>query len=340
MNCNTIRQSPRCEFHVSRRARERYGFDLGLFGSTGNVIFADFRAARLFADRMNQARDLAAHPEQAVQASQINAMGLIDEMLHLILARYRERVRPRVIAETLAELEGDLGVEVVSEVLATFVDEFPPVAVYRGEISADDYLARTTRGTTNREIALEELLLLCLANTNPAFAPFRELFDDSRLRRETAYSSCVEKIEAAFAGRPGLDAGGQTLLDLLVAPMRAAPTSLEGQLAYIRAVWVEYLGDVILRVLSSLDFLAEESKPFFGFGPGPVEPPDSAISATSRRLLGRPGLDAAAGAAGQERLRLAGPAVRSVTDARSRRSIRFPTTSSTGSPAGGSPGSG
>jgi len=223
---------------------------------------------------MNEQRDLVNHPEQAVQASQINAMGLIDEMLHVILARYRERVRPGVFAETLAELEKENGVDAVSEVLAAFVDEFPPLAVYGDEIVAEDYLANSTDGIPNREIALEELMLLRLANTNPAFALFRELFDDSRLRRETAYSSCVEKVESVFAGRPGLDEGGQTLLDLLLAPMRAAPTSLEGQLAFIRVGWADHLGEVIIRVLSSLDFVAEESKPFFGFGPGPVEPPD------------------------------------------------------------------
>jgi len=267
-------QQARCEFHVSRRARDRYGFDAELFGSTGNVVFADFRAAREFADRMNRHRDLETHPEQAVKASEINAMGLIDEMLHVIFARYRERVRPTLMAETLVDLEDDLGVEELTKLLATFVDEFPSVAVYRGEISVEGYLDGVTDGTPNREIVLEELTLLRLANTNPAFAPYRELFDDRRLREETAYARCVEKIEVAFAGRPGLVEGGQNLLDLLLAPVWAAPTSLEGQLAFMRVSWAEILGDVILRVLSSLDFVAEETKPFFGFGPGPVAPPD------------------------------------------------------------------
>ena len=274
MTSNATRLTPRCEFHVSRRARDRYGFDRALFGSTGNVVFADFRAARLFADRMNRGRDLEKHPEQAVKASEINAMGLIDEMLHVILARYRERVRPAIFAETLAKLEREIGEEAVSQVLTAFVDEFPPLAVYRGEVEIQDYLAGVTDGTSNREIALEELTLLRFANTNPAFAPFRELFDDRDLDRGTAYSKCIEKIEEAFAGQPGLDSGGQTLFDLLLAPVWSAPTSLEGQLAFMRLSWAEYLGDVIVRVLSSLDFVAEETKPFFGFGPGPVEPPD------------------------------------------------------------------
>ncbi len=274
MSCTTHWPPPRCEFHVSRKARDRYGFDQALFGSTGNVVFADFRAARTFADRMNQQRDLIAHPEQAVKASQINAMGLIDEMLHVIFARYRERVRPALMAETLAELEEELGPAKVSEVLATFVDEFPPLSVYRGEIAIQDYLDGVTDGTPNREIVLEELTLLRFANTNSAFAPFHELFDDGRLVRETAYSSCIKMIETVFAGRPGLEEDGQTLFDLLLAPVGAAPTSLEGQLAFMRASWADHLGEVIIRVLSSLDFVAEESKPFFGFGPGPVEAPD------------------------------------------------------------------
>ena len=195
MSSNTTRQTPRCEFHVSRRARDRYGFDQGLFGATGNVVFADFRAARFFADRINEQRDLVAHPERAVKASEINAMGLIDEMLHVVLARYRERVRPAIFAETLAKLETEIGAESISRVLTVFVDEFPPLAVYRGKIDAQEYLAGVTDGTPNREIALEELTLLRLANTNPAFASFRELFDDSGLHRETAYSKCVEKID-------------------------------------------------------------------------------------------------------------------------------------------------
>ena len=46
------------EFHVSRTARETYDMPDSLFGVTGNVVFADFRAAQLFAHRMNEHRDL------------------------------------------------------------------------------------------------------------------------------------------------------------------------------------------------------------------------------------------------------------------------------------------
>ena len=170
MGSNTNRQTSRCEFHVSRRARDRYGFDSELFGSTGNVVFADFRAAREFADRMNRQNDLEVHPERAVKASEINAMGLIDEMLHVVFARYRERVRPTMMAESLAELEKDLGAEALTKLLETFVDEFPPVAVYRGELPVEDYLDGVTDGTPNREIVLEELTFKSIESCGEAFS--------------------------------------------------------------------------------------------------------------------------------------------------------------------------
>ena len=74
------------EFHVSREARDRYGFGEALFSLTGNVVLADFRATRELVRRMNAARDVARNPALAVQPGQLNAMGLIDEILHHVSA--------------------------------------------------------------------------------------------------------------------------------------------------------------------------------------------------------------------------------------------------------------
>jgi len=72
------------EFHISRRVRDTHGFDDGLFATTGNVVFANFLATRIFAQKMNERRDLVRHPEKAVLPGHINAMGLIDEILHYV----------------------------------------------------------------------------------------------------------------------------------------------------------------------------------------------------------------------------------------------------------------
>src|SRR5512138_3115485 len=97
------------EFHISRQARDRYQFDQSLFGLQGNAIFANFHASRQFAQKMNQARDLVNFPERAVRAGQINAMGLIDEILHHVSGLYRKERNSQAMVLALAWLEEHLG---------------------------------------------------------------------------------------------------------------------------------------------------------------------------------------------------------------------------------------
>ncbi len=263
------------EFHVARSARDFYAFEHWLFSSNGNVVFADFHAARVFAHRMNVRRDVVRFPERAVAAGELNAMGLIDEVLHLLLAHYR-RSNPGVLAEALTAVQTRLGKDAVDAMLAAFCDRFPPLAVYRGELTAAEYLAGSTDGEPHREAALEELLLLWLANANPAFAPFRELFDDDHLRRATAYMQGIEVLEEFFASRPPVAGSGRSVFDELQEPMRASPHSLDGQLDFIRRAWAAWLGSAVYRLLQSLDFLTEERRQFGGFAPGRVEVPSFA----------------------------------------------------------------
>ena len=280
------------EFHVSRRARDRYRFDLSLFSLRGRVIFANFHAARLFAQSMNDKRDLVQYPEQAVRAGQINAMGLIDEVLHRLVAQYREQQNPNVLRDALRWLENHLGAEAINATLHRFVDEFPPLAVYRRELTVEEYLTGAGGDLSNREIALEEMLMLWLANLNPAFAAFQELFDDAVLEKETVYAHVFPSLRQFFEGQPrfrmsGAGAAGQpveeqaagaehvgdvNLIDLLRAPALASPHSLSGQLTFLQQRWGRVLGRLLYRVLGSMDLIKEEEKlVFVGGGPGPVE---------------------------------------------------------------------
>ena len=121
------------EFHVSRWARDYYQFDRALFSTTGNVILADFQAARLFAQKMNAKRDLVNHPEKTVRAGQINAMGLIDEILHQVVYQYQQQRNPQAVKLALAWLDDRLGKPEVDQTLLQFTHGFPPLAVYLGK---------------------------------------------------------------------------------------------------------------------------------------------------------------------------------------------------------------
>lgn len=265
------------EFHVSRQSRDRYQFDQSLFQLSGNVVFANFHAARVFAQRMNEKRDLANYPEQAVKAGQINAMGLIDEISHLLVENYRRQVNPNIMRDALMGLDTRFGQAKVDILLRRFSDEFPPVTAYRREQSLDEWFRGETNGVPHRELALEEMLMLWVTNMNPAFSPFIELFDDKSLEKQTVYPQVFPALQTFFAGQPGFGPDGKvggtlSLIDVLRAPALAAPYSLTAQLEFLRQRWNNVLGKSLYRLLGSLDLIQEEEKAVFvGGGPGPAQ---------------------------------------------------------------------
>jgi glycosidase len=261
------------EFHVSRQARDRYQFADALFSLSGNVIFANFQASRTFAQTINQKRDLMNFPEQAVQPGELNAMGLIDEIFHHIVKLYREQENPQVMEKALAWLEEQVGKREVDRALVVFASEFPPLAVYQGLMTLSEYFEQTTEGMPNRQAVLEEMLMLWLANKNPACASFQELFDDSRLSEETVYPHIMAELYRFFDTQPTFGPQSQNLVDMLRTPAIEVPYSLFGQLEYIRDRWEVMVGTFLTRLLSSIDLIREEQMQRGFMGPGPVEVP-------------------------------------------------------------------
>ncbi len=268
-------ESSRMEFHISRHVRNLYQLDDMLFSLSGNVVFANFHAVRQFTQKINARRNLIAFPEQAVRAGQINAMGLIDEILHLVIQFYREQRNPALWSKALDWLGENLDPQIIDLTFRAFLEEFPPVRVYKNEISLDDYLSgysqqENGQSIPNRQLLLEELLVLWLANANPAFAPYLELFDDSQLEKKTAYRKMISELVEFFSDQLPFGPENQDLITMLRSPALAFPHSLDGQLEYIRSRWGYLLGSYLYRLLSSLDLIKEEEKAFFGFGPGPA----------------------------------------------------------------------
>ena len=256
------------EFHVSRNARDLYTFDEDLFSVHGQVLFANFRAARRFAHKINARRDLVHFPEQAVKISQINAMGLIDEIMHVVVGLYRQEINPDVIQEALAWVVDRSGSDAVKETLIRFTDQFPPLSVYRREVSPEEYIEAHSLDTSHKQISLEEMVMLWLANSNPAYSPYGELFDDSVMERYTAYIDIIDGLKEFFATQPKFGPFEQPLIDMLRSPAVAVPNSIPGQLEYIREHWGYLLGDHLFRLLSGLDLIREEEKIAFpGRGP-------------------------------------------------------------------------
>ena len=253
------------EFHIRRTARERHAIDDALLSARGDLVVADLAAIRHLASRMNSVRPAGA---PSVGAGEIVALGLLHEIAHLLTARF-ETLSAGSMAGALRDIRRRLGDADADLVLDRFASAFPGVGP-EPEPAVD---------------RLEELLLIRVANENPALGPLRELVDDRILRDGTRYDDLAAGLEAWFAAGDGLELGDGTrasLVELLRAPARRVPTSLAGQLRYVREHWAAILGADLDAIIGRLDIaigvLAEEERGlhlrFGGGGGGKDLPPD------------------------------------------------------------------
>ena len=265
------------EFHISRKVRTLCNFNKGLFASSGNVVFANMKNVREFQTIYNDyIQQTTGDKNQKVSAGQLNAMGLIDEILHYVCFIYRRDKEPDFAKELLATLDSEFTPKAIDQLLLDFMEEFPPVEVFQEKCSPSEYLLRnavdagTGKERSNREQTLEELILLHLANENPAFKPFFLLFSDTALDEKNAdYSKTWATIQKFAQSKSSFGPFNHDLITMMREPVTFSPDSLKGQLEYIQKYWDKFLGEWLKRILTGMDAISEEEKASWqGFGGG------------------------------------------------------------------------
>lgn len=254
--------------HVSKDSREKFEFETNLFSLTGNLIVADFTAARELSERINK----LGRPGTFVTPGLINTAGLFHEVLHLVIRKYEENENPGVFERGVKYLEEKLQ-ENAGLIFQKFIEHFPPLPVYLNEISPEKYLTGSTQGKPNREIILEEILLLWLENENPGFHTLSELFDDTPLKEIPVYETFLKETEQFFDAEIPASIENLPLLKALKKPILENPTDILAQLNYISFKWKSSLTELVsFKLLSGSDLIREDAKLFISHG-GTGTPP-------------------------------------------------------------------
>jgi glycosidase len=228
-------------WRVGRTSRRALGIGPTEIADDGSLRIADLAAVRRLASRLN-----ATGEAPNANAGEIVALGLLHEVAHVLIERYEAEVRPGAVAAALAGVDTTLGKRTVDRVLRRLGTEFGP--------------------EPDRAEALESLFLLALAGENPAADPIRPLADPRPVATVTGYPEVLSALDLQL-GAPDGDAeaafgpAGESLIEMLRAPARYAPTSLAAQLRYIRERWRSLLSpDLIDRLVGGEDLLAEEGR--------------------------------------------------------------------------------
>ena len=255
MNRRNNENIPVYEFHVAKQIRKKYEINESLFSLSGNLIIADFRFSRelSFKINANRARD------KYVSAGLINAVGLLDEIIHYVLNKYSVELNPNVIKRAVESLRQEFRNENLDKLFLDFIEKYPPADVYQNRVSAPEYLKSFSAGRSNYEITLSEMILLHLDNFNPAADRLYELFDENYLKEKKLYRKFISHLEKFFQKEKKLGKHNQDLLSFFKTPMILNPHNLEKQLDFIKENWGILLDEKFLkRILSGKDLFKEE----------------------------------------------------------------------------------
>ncbi len=208
------------DFHISKSTRIKYKFDDSFYSLNGNLIIANSQAARYISDKINDVRKNEGAYDQFITAGEVNALGVLHEIYHYLINHYVQKENPGVIKRSIDFLKSALNEEKLNKVLLKFVEEFPPLDVYKGKIKPEEYLNGKTGNKSNKELILEELIILHFENTNPAATRLSELFSDKILKENTLYNEVIKRTEEFFDKEKPTGFGGLHLFSMLRKPIQ------------------------------------------------------------------------------------------------------------------------
>ncbi|MCF6270573.1 MAG: hypothetical protein L3J41_12735 [Melioribacteraceae bacterium] len=243
------------EFHIASKIRKLYDVSDELFSISGNILFANLSQVRIFVNKFNKSKS----DNNKVKVSEVNAAGLLDEIFHYVIRRYEEELNPKVFSRAIEHLEKEIGEDELRSLLFNFIELFPPIEVYKGKTTPYDYLRSYTDDKSNKEITLEEMIILKFANINPANKKLKELFDENYLSNNDIYTLTIDELKIFFKDEAPVGRGKYNLFEYLMQPILSNSESLIEQLEFILENWDITLKEKFMdRVLSNKDLVKEE----------------------------------------------------------------------------------
>ncbi len=227
---------------------------------------------RQLALKLNSSRAAGA---PTVHAGELNLYAMLQKALRYLINGVAHIGDTSLLIHAVQEAGIDPSGGALRSTAQRFVELFPPGLVLTKQAPVERWVSESMQSPARTHQLLQEMLLLRLAADNPAIDSFRELVDTGDLVKTTSYENITRAFERALKDGPLMADKGCTLLEALMAAIIASPSSLAGQVAYLREEWQDILPlDILHGVETALDILHEEQRERGGGGgdgaPAPV----------------------------------------------------------------------
>lgn len=209
---------------------------------------------------INHARKLNALLDRSgphFKSSELAAIGLLGKVYLTIIRQYLGETS-NLFTSLDAYLEKEVDQERVRHSLSDALTSFPTPLTFKDAEAKSNYYLDFSGSPMTRHSYYFSIILIMVAENNPAIRSVDGLFTDPQLRASKPFSKLAETLQAFFATQPDKVPSGSTLLDLLFEPGYRHPDSLFDQLIYVSQRWKDLLDPDLLRsVIIGLDYLKE-----------------------------------------------------------------------------------
>jgi glycosidase len=265
---------------LPRTLRRQLGTTTGSEAPKGGLELRTAQESRDLAYRLKLiARDRGV-AAAAPSGGTLHGLALLEEVWQRLLGRYVQSRDSRLLHRVLEVLTIQMGDERLQEMLDRFAADFLTIT---SEAPLDSETAvAPSRSSDDRQEVLMELLVFWLIHSNPAVGPQISLLHDSDFVHDPLFEGFGEGVAEFLSNLPGLDEEEDSLLDMLLAPYRAAPDSLLQQLRLLLGRWGSLLSGLGEQLQLGIDVIAEEEAPRFVSGAGPVQAPTLPLQDSGR----------------------------------------------------------
>ena len=210
------------------------------------------------------AERLSHYSGEPVQAGVLNLYALYLKALRHVVDLFTEKRNPGMLEDALTAAGYPCTSAELARLLEGFGDCFPCDDLLSGAVPDPAiWVAGDGPDHGRKKLGVKEMLLLRAVGENPALVSFRTVLDDTELASRSDYRPAVAALERELAKAGPVAPFGLSLPELLRAPAKAAPHSLERQMEYIRSHWADILPpELMAELTAAFAVLAEEGRMF------------------------------------------------------------------------------
>ncbi len=283
--------------HVYSGLRKKHLLPDNLFAPDGKLSITGFPALRRLVFILNSHKQAG----EPLYPGELGASSLLLEISQFLLGVYAKQIKRNVFSEASAKLEEQMGRNVLFSLAEDITKRFPPADVFNQSITAAQYLAKKTGKRPHLHQAIEEALILHLANENPVNNKLKILFDKAYLDNPEDFDGLINKLESFLKTMPPFGPEHTDICSFLKTPFRVSPNNIDGQVDYVLTQWKHLLPEaLLLKLIRSKDLMKEDYN-MTGHGAGGAPP--SVVPGYGKKgqpgemRLGKSGFDAIKAAA-------------------------------------------